>query len=68
MIIKINEYDSFFMELTPETVAEAALLIRMGVNHKKEIEVSTWASASGSIGSQISIGRRIYSGNVIPSR
>ena len=66
MKITIKEYDNFFIEINPETIAEAALLIRMGVNFKKQIDVRTWVSKEGSIGTQISIGRRVDSNNLIP--
>lgn len=51
MKVEINEYDhSFDFAFTPETIAEAALLVRMGMNANKDVVyVSTTVSRDGTI-------------------
>lgn len=57
MKININEWDHVFeFDLTPETVAEAALLVRIGMNTTKEVSyISTNANKDGTITSGIAL-------------
>ena len=67
MKISIEEYPSCFaLNLTPENIAEAALLIRMGMNSTKKAP-DVWASASGgTIKGGIEIGKRWQSKSLVP--
>lgn len=54
----MNEYDSgFFIELQPESVKESAMIVRLGLNSTKNLDVSCFA-LKDSIGAQITIGIR----------
>lgn len=49
----------YFMELVPETMVEAAMLVRMSINSTKELRgLTTHAMSDGTFCSQIAIGIR----------
>ena len=60
MIIQMHETDrDFGFELTPETVAEAALLVRFSLGATKDLlHKGTTAYRDGTFATWISIGRR----------
>ena len=60
MKVTVQEHSACFgIELTPETIAEAALLIRLGINATKDVRsVSATAHADGSIYGSVVIGKR----------
>lgn len=59
MKLTITEYnDDFTFDLTPETMAEAALLVRLGMNAIKTVKyVSTNANQDGAIYGSVAIAK-----------
>lgn len=57
MKITISEYENVFsFDLTPETLAEAALLVRLGMNALKEVAyISTNVNQDGTIYGAMSV-------------
>lgn len=60
MKVEFNAHDECFtIDLSPETVADAAALVRFGINATKElIDVSTIAYRDGTFTSFVQIGKR----------
>lgn len=67
-VLMHEEDDRFAFELEPETIAEAALLVRFGMNATKELKmVDTTAYRDGTFQTWICIGRKKQSnGSVKP--
>lgn len=68
MKIEVHEFDHCFcFELAAETLEEAALLVRFGINATTELRGSNaWAGAKGPIGVSIDIGKRKASTSTVP--
>jgi len=60
MKLKLIEYDGYFsLDCEAETVADAALLVRMAVNANKEIRyIDTCANKDGTISADLTIAKR----------
>ena len=59
MKVNVNEHGGCFsINLEPETIAEAALLIRLGINGTKEVRsLSAYASGDNTISACVVIGK-----------
>ena len=59
MKIEVNEYDNTFdIDLEPETLAEAALLVRLGMNANAKASVHTYAFSKSGICSSVIVSKR----------
>lgn len=58
--VEVREYEGCFgIDLTPETIEEAALLIRLGINGTLELRsLNAAAHSSGRIDASLVIGKR----------
>jgi hypothetical protein len=67
MKIEVIEYDgSFSIDMKPETVAEAAILVRLSLNATKELRSSsTDACRSGEIITSVVLGKKVNSNSII---
>ena len=70
MKVTVNEHQGCFgIDLAPETMAEAALLVRLGVNATAEIRTcSTKAYNDGTFGFDLVLGKHRRADSAIPSR
>jgi hypothetical protein len=68
-VIIVEREGCFGMEATAETMAEAALLVRMGMNATKEIRcLSATANQDGTFGACIVLGKHRDANNDVPRR
>lgn len=59
MLVNMQEFGGCFdVELTAETVEEAALLVRFGLNRTKEVRSAEAYATSGQITGSIVLGKR----------
>lgn len=60
MKVVLKEYDGYFLiDLLPETIADAALLMRFGMNSTSDASsISTYASANRKIETSVSFRKR----------
>ena len=70
MKINLIENDGCFsFRLTAETLVDAALLTRLGMNATKEVRtISTFVNRDGSFESAVVIGKHKNSGPFVPKR
>ncbi len=70
MIVEVIERDSVFsIDLTAETMEDAAKLTRMGMNAKKEIRcVETYVASDGTFQSTMEIVKSKRANNNVPKR
>lgn len=69
MKVEVSEYPSrFILSLTPEDIKEAALLVRLGMNHTIKTSVTTDAYRDGKIVSYVMIGNNKRQDTAVPKR